>query len=139
MVIDALDECEHDQDTQNIIRLLPLLQKAKSLCLRIFLTSRPELPISLGFSEIGDDEYQDLALHEIPEKVTERDIHLFLLDRFAKIRHDRNISQDWPGDDVMQELVRLSVPLFISAATVCRYIRNLKWEPKSRLAELLKD
>ncbi|KAF7170941.1 hypothetical protein CNMCM6106_005492 [Aspergillus hiratsukae] len=139
MVIDALDECEHDQDIQNIIRLLPLLQKAKSLCLRIFLTSRPELPIRLGFSEIGDHEYQDLALHEIPEEVTERDIHLFLLDRFAKIRHNRNISQDWPGDDVIQELVRLSVPLFISAATVCRYIGNSKWEPKLRLAELLKD
>ncbi|KAL4776957.1 hypothetical protein BDW60DRAFT_203057, partial [Aspergillus nidulans var. acristatus] len=139
MVIDALDECEHDQDIQNIIRLLPLLQKAKSVRLRIFLTSRPELPISLGFSEIGDHEYQDLALHEIPEEVTEHDIHLFLQDRFTKIKHDRNISQDWPGDNVIQELVRISVPLFISAATVCRYIENSKWEPKLRLAELLKD
>jgi hypothetical protein len=139
MVIDALDECEHDQDIQNIIRLLPLLQMAKSVRLRIFLTSRPELPISLGFSEIGDHEYHDLALHEIPEEVTERDIYLFLLDRFAKIKHDRNITQNWPGDDVIQELVRISVPLFISAATVCRYIENSKWEPKLRLAELLKD
>ncbi|KAL4860490.1 hypothetical protein BDV12DRAFT_204997 [Aspergillus spectabilis] len=139
MVIDALDECEHDQDIRNIIRLLPLLQKAKSVRLRIFLTSRPELPISLGFSEIGDHEYQDLALHEIPEEVTEHDIHLFLQDRFTKIKHDRNICQDWPGDDIIQELVRISVPLFISAATVCRYIENSKWEPKLRLAELLKD
>ncbi|KAF7585341.1 hypothetical protein BBP40_011179, partial [Aspergillus hancockii] len=139
MVIDALDECEHDQDIRNIIQLLPLLQKAKSVCVRIFLTSRPELPISLGFSDIGDHQYQDLALHEIPEEVTEHDIHLFLLDRFAKIKHDRNISQDWPGDDVIDKLVKLSVPLFISAATVCRYIENLKWEPKVRLAELLKD
>ncbi|KAF7128809.1 hypothetical protein CNMCM5793_003718 [Aspergillus hiratsukae] len=54
-------------------------------------------------------------------------------------RHDRNISQDWPDDDVIQELFRISVPLFISAATVCRYIGNSKWEPKLRLAELLKD
>ncbi|KAJ5819444.1 hypothetical protein N7474_005035 [Penicillium riverlandense] len=139
MVIDALDECEHDQDVRNIIRLLPLLQKAKAVRLRIFLTSRPELPISLGFSDIADHEYQDLALHEIPEKVIEHDIHLFLQDRFAKIKHDRNISQDWPGDDVIQELVTMSVPLFISAATVCRYIENAKWEPKLRLAELLTD
>ncbi|KAL4769257.1 hypothetical protein BDW60DRAFT_102654 [Aspergillus nidulans var. acristatus] len=139
MVIDALDECEHDQDIQNIIRLLPLLQKAKSVRLRIFLTSRPELSISLGFSEIGDHEYQDLALHEIPEEVTEHDIHLFLQDRFKKIKHNRNISQDWPGDNVIQELVRISVPLFISAATVCRYIENSKWEPKLRLADLLTD
>ncbi|KAB8226961.1 uncharacterized protein BDW43DRAFT_28636 [Aspergillus alliaceus] len=139
IVIDALDECEHDQDIRNIIQFLPLLQKAKSVHLRIFLTSRPELPINLGFSEIGDRAYQDLALHEIPEEMTERDIHLFLQDRFTKIKHDRKIFQDWPGNDVLQELVRISVPLFISAATVCRYIENSKLEPKSRLAELLKD
>ncbi|KAJ5255842.1 hypothetical protein N7505_010993 [Penicillium chrysogenum] len=139
IVIDALDECEHDQDVRNIIRLLALLQKAKSVRLRIFLTSRPELPISLGFSEIAAHGYQDLALHEIPEEVTEHDIHLFLQDRFARIKHDRNISQDWPGDDVIQKLVTMSVPLFISAATVCRYIENAKWESKLRLAELLTD
>lgn len=139
MVIDALDECEHDQDARNIIRLLPLLHKAKAVRLQVFLTSRPELPISLGFSEVRDYEYQGLALHEIPEEVTEHDIQLFLQDRFAKIKHDRNISQDWPGKEVIRKLVTVSVPLFISAATVCRYIENSKLEPKSRLAELLTD
>ncbi|KAJ6118780.1 hypothetical protein N7471_013400 [Penicillium samsonianum] len=139
MVIDALDECEHDEDVRNIIQLLPLLQQAKAVRLRIFLTSRPELPISLGFSEIADHEYQDLALHEIPEEVTEYDIRLFLQDRFTKIKRDRCIAPGWPGDDVIHELVTMSVPLFIAAATVCRYIENSKWEPKSRLAELLSD
>ncbi|KAL4887988.1 hypothetical protein BDV59DRAFT_196838 [Aspergillus ambiguus] len=139
IVIDALDECEHDIDVRNIIRLLPRLREVKSVCLRIYLTSRPELPISLGLSEIGNHTYQDLALHEIPEEVTEQDIQLFLRHRFKKIQHDRKIPQDWPGDDIIQELVRVSVPLFISAATVCRYIENPKWEPKLRLAELLKN
>jgi hypothetical protein len=139
IVIDALDECEHDQDARNIIRLLPLLQKAKAVRFRIFLTSRPELPITLGFSEIADHEYQDLALHEIPDDVTEHDINLFLQDRFAKLKADRKITRDWPGHDVIQELVKISVPLFISAATVCRYIENSNWEPKFRLAELIKD
>ncbi|KAJ6070722.1 hypothetical protein N7467_012041 [Penicillium canescens] len=139
IVIDALDECEHEQDIRNIIRLLPRLQKVKAVCLRIFLTSRPELPIRLGFSDIADRDYQDLALHEIPEEVTKNDITLFLQDRFTKIKRDRNISQDWPGDNIIQELVTMSVPLFISAATVCRYIENSKWDPKLRLAELLTD
>ncbi|KAF5855059.1 hypothetical protein ETB97_010142 [Aspergillus alliaceus] len=139
IVIDALDECEHDQDVQNIIRLLSRLQEVKSLCLQVFLTSRPELPISLGFSEIGNHVYRDLALHEIPEEVTEHDIQLFLQHQFMKIQHDRKVPQDWPGDNIIQELVRVSVPLFISAATVCRYIENPKWEPRLRLAELLKN
>ena len=139
IVIDALDECEHNQDIEIIIQLLRQLQKAKAIRLRIFLTSRPELPIKFGFSKIADHEYQDLALHEIPEEVTEHDIRLFLQDRLTKVKHERNISQDWPGDDVIQELVAVSAPLFISAATICRYIEDLNWEPKSRLAELRMD
>ncbi|KAJ5369956.1 uncharacterized protein N7496_006048 [Penicillium cataractarum] len=139
IVIDALDECEHDQDVRNIIRLLPLLQKVKAVRLRILLTSRPELPIRLGFSEMANHDYQDLALQEIPEEETEHDILLFLQDRFAKIKHDKNISEDWPSNNVIQALVNMSAPLFISAATVCRYIENSKWEPKSRLADLLRD
>ncbi|KAJ6035814.1 hypothetical protein N7540_000093 [Penicillium herquei] len=94
IVIDALDECDNDQDIRTIIRLLPILQRAKATRLCTFLTSRPELPINLGFSEITDRTYQDLALHDIPEEVTEHDISLFLRDRFANIKRDRNISQD---------------------------------------------
>jgi hypothetical protein len=137
IVIDALDECDHDQDIRTIIRLLPGLQRAKAIRLRIFLTSRPELPISLGFSEIADQEYQDLALHEIPDEVTEHDIRLFLQNRFEKIKHDRKIPGDWPGGDIIQQIATMSVPLFISAATVCRYIEDSKCEPKLRLEELL--
>ncbi|KAJ5556427.1 hypothetical protein N7494_000342 [Penicillium frequentans] len=139
IVVDALDECEDDREIQNIIAMLPLLQEVKALHLRIFLTSRPALPISLGFSNIEDHKYQDLALHDIPRQVTEHDIRLFLQDRFTKIRHNRRISQDWPGDEVIQQLVSISVPLFILAATICRYIEKSRLEPKSRLAELLAD
>jgi hypothetical protein len=139
IVIDALDECDHGRDVRIIIRLLPLLQKTDAVRIRIFLTSRPELPISLGFSEISDHEYQDLALHDIPSEVTEHDIRLFLCHRFAEISRDRNICDTWPGGNVIDDLVMMSAPLFIAAATVCLYIENSSWEPKIRLAELLKN
>jgi hypothetical protein len=139
IVIDALDECDHDPDIRNIIRLLPILQKAKTLRLPVFLTSRPELSIRLGFSEIANHDHQDVALHEISEKVTEHDIRLYFQDRFTKIRFDRMVSEGWPSEDVIHSLVTMSVPLFISAATVCRYIENARWEPKRRLTELLHD
>ncbi|KAL5049138.1 hypothetical protein BDW71DRAFT_204890 [Aspergillus fruticulosus] len=139
IVIDALDECEHAQGVRAIIGLLPSLRKAEVVRLRVFVTSRPETPINLGFSEIADHEYRDLALHDIPEEVTERDIHLFLQHQFAKVKRKKSIFEDWPREDVIQKLVRISIPLFISAATVCRYIESSKLEPKSRLAELLED
>lgn len=77
MVIDALDECETDKDIGVILHLLPQLQEISILRVRIFLTSRPELPIRLGFSKMTNHQYQDLALHEIPEEVTSHDISFF--------------------------------------------------------------
>jgi hypothetical protein len=71
--------------------------------------------------------------------VTEHDISLFLRYHFAKIRDERDVPSDWPGEKTVQTLVTMSVPLFISAATVCRYLEDPKWDPDIRLAELLKD
>jgi hypothetical protein len=65
------------------------------------MTSRPELPNKLGFLEITNHKYQDLALHDIPEEVTEHDIYLFLQYQFAKIKHEKSIFKDWPCEDVI--------------------------------------
>jgi hypothetical protein len=138
IVIDALDECENDKDVRVILQLLPQLRVSTAIRVLIFLTSRDEMPITLGFLGAGDHR-EVFALHEIPEAVTEHDISLFLEDRFSKIRETRNVSKDWPGDDKIQTLVMMSVPLFISAATVCRFLEDPKWDPEQRLAELLKD
>lgn len=66
VVIDALDECDREDDATAIIRLLSKAKDVTSVRLRFFVTSRPELPIRLGFKDIGD-RYKDLALHEIPK------------------------------------------------------------------------
>ncbi|KAJ5639784.1 uncharacterized protein N7484_007646 [Penicillium longicatenatum] len=136
LVIDALDECENGDDIRYILQLLPQAQQLSTLRLRIFLTSRPELPIRLGFSKMANHEYQDLAVHEIPEEVTSHDISLFLKDRFKKIQEEKNVPANWPGEDVIQALVKMSVPLFISAATVCRFIAA-KLDPVQCLADLI--
>ncbi|CAI7597639.1 unnamed protein product [Penicillium pancosmium] len=138
IVIDALDECESVQDIQVILQLIPQLRASTAVHVRVFLTSRDETPIMLGFSEIVNN-YENLAIHDIPHTVTEHDISLFLNDRFAKIRRKRNVSPDWPGDETVQALVKMSVPLFISAATVCRFLEDPKWDPELRLAELLEN
>ncbi len=104
----------------------------------MFSRSRPELPTRLGFQKISNHDYEDLVLHEISDEVTEHDIGLFLKDRFAKIKLEKkNLPQNWPSDDVIRHFVAMSVPLFISAATVGRYIENSRWRPITRLTELL--
>ncbi|CAG8145799.1 unnamed protein product [Penicillium olsonii] len=138
LVIDALDECDTDNDIRVILHLLPQLQELSTVRLRIFLTSRPELPIRLGFSKMANHQYQGIALHEIPEEVTAHDISLFLKDRLWKIQDTKDVPPDWPGEDVIRTLVEMSVPLFISAATVCRHVEP-KLDPVKELADLIKD
>ncbi|KAL3485650.1 putative wd40 protein [Aspergillus germanicus] len=136
IVIDALDECEGDNDIQIILQQLPRVHESRSVPLRFFLTSRPELPVRLGF-QAAENEYQDLILHEIPASVIERDISLFLEHKLVKIRRQRDLGLDWPGEASFRTLLSMSIPLFISAATICRLFEDCNLDPEQCLSEIL--
>ncbi|KAL4745501.1 hypothetical protein BDW72DRAFT_186580 [Aspergillus terricola var. indicus] len=137
IVIDALDECEVENDILLILQLLPHLQKSNSVCFRIFIASRPELPIRLGFSKIAAHGFETLVLDEIPEHVIENDISLFLQHRLSGIRTERSLPADWPKDADIHALRELSSPLFIFAATACRLLEDPHWDPVESLAEII--
>lgn len=134
IVIDALDECDGEDDIRVILRLLFKMQEIKSVRLRVFLTSRPELPIRLGFEQ--DNNHQDLVLHALPAPVVEHDIRVFLEYKLLKIQHERSLPPEWPGKDDVTRLVEMAVPLFIVAATACRFIKE-GTHPKKRLQKFL--
>lgn len=105
LVVDALDECEQEgQEIRTILYLGSQLQHLKSVDMRIFLTSRPDLPVRLGFEKMSADAYQDVVLQDIPQDTVECDISAFLKDEFVKIRDDYNcscpsdssLSLNWP-------------------------------------------
>lgn len=131
IVIDALDECEGDNDIQIILQ-----QLSRSVCLQFFITSRPELPIRLGFRAI-EKNYHDLILHEIPEPVIEHDISLFLKHKLTKIRKQRDLGVDWPGELKFMALLSMSLLLFIFAATICRLFEDHNLDPEECLLEIL--
>jgi hypothetical protein len=137
IVIDALDECEGDSDIKLILQLLPQLQNLAARRLRVLLTSRPDLPIRLGFLKIADDDHRDFVLHNIPLEVINHDISLFFNYRLTEIRRERSLPYDWPGDECLQKLVALSLPLFIFAATICRIFEEPDWDPIDSLSEIL--
>ncbi|KAJ5930705.1 hypothetical protein N7466_006198 [Penicillium verhagenii] len=122
IVIDALDECDGENDIKFILHLLFKLQEIKSLRLRVVLTSRPELPIRLGFD--SEENHQDLVLHELPLPVIEHDIRLFLKHEMSAIQVNRGLPPDWPGNDKIEDLVQMSIPLFVFAATACLFIKK---------------
>ncbi|KAI9834042.1 MAG: hypothetical protein M1819_003327 [Sarea resinae] len=137
IVVDALDECDREEDVRTILLLLSQLRDVTSVCLRVFMTSRPELPIRLGFKNIKGDTFQDLVLHEISQVMIKHDISAFLQYELSKVRVDRSLNMDWPGQENIQALVEMAVPLFIFAATVCRFVSDPRWDPKKRLATIL--
>ncbi|KAI9763764.1 MAG: hypothetical protein M1839_006312, partial [Geoglossum umbratile] len=137
VVIDALDECEQEKDIRVILQLLARTKDIKPVSLRILVTSRPELPIRLGFKEMSDGTYQDLVLHEVLKRTIEHDIRLFLEHELREIQKQRSLSSNWPRKDQIQALVELAVPLFIFAATACRYIADRRDNPRKRLEVIL--
>lgn len=142
IVIDALDECEVEDDVELIIRLF---SRAKGLGLRVFVTSRPELPIRLSFSAI-QGEFQDIILHEISEPVIQHDLSVLIRHELRIIRDKynstvqeyRQLGRDWPGKSTIDTIVKMAIPLFIFAATVCRFLADRKCgNPDDQLRKVL--
>ncbi|KAH7202690.1 uncharacterized protein BKA55DRAFT_600552 [Fusarium redolens] len=131
IVVDALDECEMDADIKLLLELFSSLRFAGSLCVRVLITSRPELPVCLGFSSIGNT-HQDLVLHKIPQLIIEHDISVFLrheftniCNRFNKVAEEElKLLVHWPGESNLEKLIMAAVPFFIFAATLCRFVND---------------
>ncbi|KAI1523476.1 WD40 multi-domain protein, partial [Pyrenophora tritici-repentis] len=137
VIIDALDECEQEQDIRAILQLLARTKDLQLVPLRVVVTSRPELHIRLGFKEMPNGTYHDLVLHEVLKSTVENDIRIFLEHELGAIRKSRMLSSDWPATHQILALVQLAVPLFIYAATVCRYIGTKGSNPKAYLEKVL--
>jgi hypothetical protein len=92
IVINALDECEEEpQRIQKILNLLSKLKDVQGIDLRIFMTSRPDLLVLLGFKHLDSDVYKDVALHDIPEHIVDHDLRAVLASELEYIRENRSI------------------------------------------------
>jgi hypothetical protein len=141
VVIDALDECDNSESIRTTLLLLSMVEAITSLRLRIFVTSRPELPIELGFKDMSGDLHHNIRLEEAQETSIAHDIHVFYEYEFAKIKKDRWMDHDelpaeWPREHDVQSLVNQAIPLFIFAFTVSRYIAE---DPRIRLDLMLRQ
>jgi hypothetical protein len=135
IVIDALDECEGDNDVRALLKLLSEIRDITTVRFRVFVTSRPETPLRLGFRHMPSILHHDLVLDHVPRELVDRDILTFFKQQFSEIIHNfENISPDWPGVERLTLLVQKSGGLFIYAATVCRFVKsNDQWLPDDLL------
>ena len=138
LVIDALDECDREGDVKMILRLFSQAREILPISLRIFVTSRPELPVRLGFKHLPDGIYQDMVLHEVAAETISSDIRLFFDNELAIIRERWSLNASWPEEQDIETLVRLSVPFFVFAATICRFLGEDCHNPRRQLADILR-
>jgi hypothetical protein len=138
LIIDALDECDSEDDIQMILQLLIEARSLKRVRLRVFLTSRPEIPIRHGIYRIPQAEHKDFVLQNIPPATVNHDISLFLEYNLGIIGQELTLGAGWPGEQALGQLVLNASGLFIWAATACRFIREGKRFAPKRLDTILK-
>ncbi|KAL5085288.1 hypothetical protein Trisim1_010726 [Trichoderma cf. simile WF8] len=137
VVVDALDECDPPNDAKLLIKLLTAHNIDSAVKIKIFLTSRPEYHINQQFN-ISDSIRQNIILHRVEETIIQNDIRIFLENDIQeyktqynhneeKMEQDQRLPLDWPGKEIIDRLVRVASPLFISAATISRMLRNDQW------------
>jgi hypothetical protein len=138
LVVDALDECDNEDDIRIIVQLLAETRSLKRLRLQAFITSRPDVPIRHGFSQVPHAEHRDVMLHSILPSIVDNDIGLFLQHYLRIIADERNLGDDWPGHQIIEQLVRQACGLFIWAATAWRFVRDGKQYTTKRLETILR-
>ncbi|QRV98265.1 WD repeat-containing protein [Ceratobasidium sp. AG-Ba] len=129
VVIDALDECEAETGTADILDVL--LANASSLPLRFFVSSRPDEAIITRMRETqADGVNTEMRLHELASDIVQADIRTYLR---TKLESCMCISED-----KIDTLVEISGVLFIFASTVVRYVSSASVVKRAkRLEEVL--
>ncbi|WYZ39980.1 hypothetical protein EsH8_IV_000321 [Colletotrichum jinshuiense] len=134
IIIDALDECERPEHLPRVLTLLSKLDGINTVRLRVLFTSRSAPKIIDAFEPfLRNRTVCSLELRRDFSEDTKKDIQTFLETRFAEIRAKRRVQQDpWPTAGDLDRLVQLATspePLFIYAATLCRFVYD---EQRSR-------
>jgi hypothetical protein len=127
VIVDALDECDDDNDVRMIVQLLADTRSLNRVRLRVFLTSRPEVPIRHGFGQMADSDHKDFVLHNISPSIAHDahdDIRVYLEHALSIIAKEFGLNKNWPGPEAIRQLVQRASGLFVWAAIACRFIRE---------------
>ncbi|KAL0577088.1 hypothetical protein V5O48_004902 [Marasmius crinis-equi] len=156
IVIDGLDECMGlNRSTSDVAErsgsdaikaqetLLSIIRTAvsthPSLPLRFLILSRPEHTIRNFFHSTPTKPGPVHKPVDMRDYRTEadRDIRLFLEKEFAALpdsHREAMIEAGWPGEDIIQELIRKSDGHFIYVATLMKYISQ-RHDPELKLPQ----
>lgn len=90
-MLDTLDECDDFDDVRFLLRLFGDAPGMENLGLRLLVTCRPETPIQLSFQGVERVQYHELALHDLPRYIVDREIKDFVAHELSRIKADRRL------------------------------------------------
>jgi hypothetical protein len=138
ILVDALDECEDENDIKSILQLLTQSRHLTATRLCVIVTSRPDTPINLGFNAVPAIVHKQLVLDDLSTDTVNTDIGVFFNHNFDEIRTKQGaLPADWPGEETVNILVQRANALFIYAATVCRFLMEDEMVVEERLTIVL--
>ncbi|RYO88741.1 hypothetical protein DL764_008694 [Monosporascus ibericus] len=137
IVVDAPDECDSEDDVSLLIQCLAAATAVESTRLRVFVTSRPDQPVNLGFGGISQDTHRDFILHDIEQSSVDQDLFNFYKYRLAYTAKRFGLDDRIHSDEAIRFLVEKSSVLFIHAATVCRFMQEGGQLANERLSLLI--
>jgi hypothetical protein len=136
IILDALDECG-TADTREAL-LAVLAQECINLpnVIRVVVTSRAEIDISNAL----ESQHHVLPYElDITSAGNTDDVLSYFRYRMELIRHKNKhlpLGTNWPGEDVLHQLVQLASGLFVWASTACEFING--HAPRKRLDVILR-
>ncbi|UKZ71702.1 uncharacterized protein TrAtP1_012651 [Trichoderma atroviride] len=137
IIVDALDECDSERDMALLIEsFVSTVATVKNIPLRMFVTSRPDRPINLGFGIVSINLRHYFALHSIEQSIVDSDLMIYYRHQLAQLSQRHSWDEGLTSDDIIQSLVHKSHGLFIHAATVCRFIDQGGILAEQRLSNL---
>ncbi|KAM6491915.1 WD40-repeat-containing domain protein [Amanita muscaria] len=141
IILDALDECDKERDTEGG-DLIPLILRElpnSGLNIKVLITSRPERSIQDTFKIAGRGMkvHDTSVLHDMDQNSVKEDIASYLAYHVQRIQVNREITPPWPGDRAFGDLVTRAGLFFIFAATIVKIIADTYYNPETQLQHLL--
>ncbi|KZV60934.1 hypothetical protein PENSPDRAFT_693838 [Peniophora sp. CONT] len=136
-VIDALDDCLEEDDTEAFLDELIALVTSTTPSIKIFISSRPEPYIRRRFEARDTNVHRVTRLHDVDRESVSADIEAYISHRLSYIRQSQALAvfpPEWPTLSDVWTLARTADKLFIYAVTAVEYIKQ---DPVQRLQTLL--
>jgi len=137
IVIDGLDEVTGKEVQTDIIRIIGNIMNDIRLPLRFLVSSRPEPHIVEAIQSLRSRFPEErVSIMDLRKDVlVHRDIRCYFKIKFEEIRaKEDDLPLDWPGEDVVDQLVDKASGQFIYATTIMPYIMFEYHSPDERLA-----